>query len=172
MSRFFNKHELLNIMLIILLLGMNSFTEISISFISYDDKRDYFGFIMALGFVLLDIHMYSMLVNLKPSLDVVYKASKKISLDCESDSNQQIKDDMEKIKYIGKSCDLPMSDAGGVLSKKIVVGFVMVVIFMIITTSIALGGSDPNSNSLKMRMLLSIPLILLGGGIIKIATEF
>jgi len=159
-------------MLIILLLGMNSFTEISTSFISYENKRNYIGLIMAMGFVLLDIYIYSTLVNLRPPPDVIYKTADKIAFDCEHENQKQIEDALDKVKYIKNICKKSTSDPGNVLSKKFVVGFVVIVIFTIIITSITLGGSDPNSNSLKMRMLLSIPLLALAGGVIGIATVF
>ena len=170
MGRFFNKNELINIMLIILLLGMNSFTDISTSYISYENKRNHIGLIMAMGFVLLDIYIYSSLVNSRPLPDVVYRTAEKIALDCKHENEKQINDALEKIRSIKNICHEPTSDPGGILSKKIVVGFVVTVILVVITTSITLGGSDPNSNSLKMRILLSLPLVALAGGVIGISS--
>lgn len=169
MGRFFNKYELNNIMLIILLLGMNSFTEISTSYISYENKRNHISLILAITFVLLDIYIYSTLVSSRPSPDVIYKASDKIVLDCEHESEKQIQDTIDTIRSIKNICNEPTDDPGSILSKKIVVGFVVVVIFTVIITSITLGGSDPNSNSLNMRILLSMPLLALAGGVIGIA---
>lgn len=170
MGRFFNKYELINIMLIILLLGMNSFTEISTSYITYENKRNHIGLILAMSFVLLDIYIYSTLVSSRPLPDVVYKTAEKIAYDCEHENEKQIKDALEKVKYIKHLCEKPTYDPDIILSKKIVVGFLVTVILVIIATSITLGGKDPNSNSLTMRMILSLPLLALAGGIIGISS--
>jgi len=170
MGRFFNKYELINIMLVILLLGMNSFTEISTSYITYENKRNHIGLILAMSFILLDIYIYSTLVSSRPLPDVIYQTAEKIALDCEHENEKQIQDAFEKIRAIKNLCKKPTYDPDIILSKKIVVGFIVTVIIVIITTSITLGGSDPNSNSLKMRILLSLPLVALAGGVVGISS--
>lgn len=169
MGRFFNKYELVNIMLIILLLGMNSFTEMSISYISYENKRNHIGLIMTMAFVLLDVYIYCSLVSSRPLPDVVYTAAEKIALDCEHENDKHVQDIIEQLKSLKNICNKPVADEGSIISKKIVISFVLIVIFIVIVTSIMLGGYDPNSNSIKTRILLSTPLLALAGGVIGIA---
>lgn len=163
MSRFFNKYEITNIMLIIILLGINSFTELSTEYISYEDKRNHIGLIIAMVFMLLNVYMYSTLIQFNWPPEILYKPISKNDVDNDSDNTIQIRNMSEKN-------DTNNTDISGIIiSRKIVVGFIVTVILVIIATSITLGGNSLNSNPLKMRILLSLPLLALAGGVIGIS---
>lgn len=161
MVRFFNKNELIVIMLVILLFDLNGFCDISASHITYEDKRAYFGLLLAMSFLLFDIYIYRSLVNANSIPDISYTNNRKHHLDCEGDVEDQIEDHSRQLNEIKKICTSDKNNDGHLIAERIVMLFINIIVVIIVMTCIFFGGNHEKSNNMTTRVLLSIPLVLL-----------
>jgi uncharacterized membrane protein len=162
MVRFFNKNELIIILLVILLFDLNGFCDIASDHILYVDKRAFFSLFLALIFLLFDIYFYTSLINSEPLTYTTYKNNKKRDLTCEEHVDDQVEDLNMHIDKIQKSCTAKINNSGHVISSKLVLGFTnLVLVIMLIACITHSGSGNENSNTLTYRILLSIPVILL-----------
>src|SRR5271165_6106674 len=103
MGRFFNKSEIIVIILIILLFDLNGSCFEFLNYVIYKNNTNKFIIILIMALLLLDTYIYHTVSNIVPVPDVVYTVSnnanpnKQHTNTCEKQTDDDIKEHEEVI---------------------------------------------------------------------------
>ena len=159
-------------MLVILLFDFNGFIDVAASHITWKHKRAYVGLGMAIIFLLFDIFIYKALVNSRQTPEVTYATNIISDLTCEDEIEEQLRDHDEKREQIKKLCTADKKNEGQLISSQIVMVYIILVLYIVIATCTLYDVGDPRANDTTMKLLLSIPLVLLSCSVSAFAVYF
>lgn len=161
MGRFFNKYELVLIVIIFVLLDLNGSCKEFLNYILYKNKNTNshtIAFIIILIALLYDAYLIHVIVEMDPDPDPNIQYA----------TNNNIKTHNEQKNYKSES-DYPESDADQsvlTMSKQIVWSFIAVVMLIIVLVCLSrnhLNYEMDELNDLQIRFVRSVPLILVAG---------
>lgn len=164
MARFFDNHELILLILLILLFDLNSFCDMSLQHIIYKEKRDIITFVIIVLFLLADTYVFYTVcetahINHKECSDddIRYKVVRDENNDILTENLTDDHDIMtpEEIK----------TDKNIKATEYIVGNFVVLVLIAIVIAALLSKSKDDMQtkntiNSTKTKLLLSIPIFL------------
>ena len=105
MPKFFNKNELILLMLIILLFDVNGFCDVAVPHIVKKNSRNYVLIFLTLIFVVYSIHVYHMTCHITPPPSVKYKTNDNHkTLSCEEEVRETIDRTETAIKEMDENC--------------------------------------------------------------------
>ena len=170
MPKFFNKNELVLLMLIILMFDVNGFCEVFVPYIVDSEKRDYILIGLSIISIIYSIYVFHTICYYREPPSVKYKTSDNHEeKSCNESVNETIKKNDQMINEMKLNCETGDINYGINLSEKIVLTIIPLIFITFIYTTIYKVDDGNKINSKNMRMLLSIPIILLACSILSFA---
>jgi len=170
MGRFFNKNELVIIIIIILFFDLNNFCNTALNQIISKEKLNVMLFLFLIIMIVFDVYIFYSVANSIPTAPNYYnvKESPKSNEDnttpqavsrrstCQQEVDAEIRNYVNDINEIKKiNCSEYRTEQNYVKIKKIILVIVSIVLITIISAGMILPGSNP----LYIRAPLCIPLL-------------
>lgn len=168
MPKFFNKNELIVLMLIILMFDVKGFCDVSLEHIINKDDRKFTLFFLTMTTMILSMYAYDVVCNITPPPKVKYAVTQTPNQTCE-----------ENVKYKSNQCDDIINEMeenckyklgyGIYASEKIALTTISLILLIFAYYAIynAVGGL--NTNNKVTRMWLSSPILILASCILSFA---
>ena len=172
MGKFFNKNELVLIILLILLLDLNGFCNVALNHIAYSKKRYTFIFLLAIVLLLYDVYVFHTVANYRELTDVTFTVDKKYKhvtckedIDSEINNNKVRTNELVKIK---QNCENKI-DHQNIWIEKIVINYIVCVLVILCIFAIFINNheqsvpsllTDGQMNDVNSKMVLSLPIII------------
>ena len=164
MARFFNKNELIIIILIILLFDLNGSCFEFLNYIIFKNQKGIFAIILIIMFLIMDSYVYHTVVNIIPMPDVEYKPNNIRNIHtCKDEINEQVNEQNQIISQLKNICDSDETSSN-IISEKIVFNFMAIVLIIIVICALSVSQSkyEPGTiNSFGKRALKSMPIFIL-----------
>lgn len=164
MARFFNKNEIIIIILIILLFDLNASCFGFLNYIIYKNETSIYAIIIIMIFLLADTYIYHVILHIVPVPEVEYGPNQIRNIStCEKQINIQIEEQIHIISQLEQSCDTDRSPPGIIFSEKIVFNFIAIVLIIIVICCLTITPSNYKCiiiNDLQTRTLRSIPILM------------
>lgn len=169
MPKFFNKNELVLLMLIILMFDVNGFCEVSLQHIVNTNKRSFALFFMTLFFMTYSIYVYHMVCYTVAPPSVTYAVSHKHEIPtCAEQVEEIIKTNLDAVDEMARNCDEHINK-GIYLSERLALTIIPIIILIFMYVAIYKVDEGEGINSQNTRILLSVPAILLSCSILSFA---
>ena len=180
MARFFDKTELILIILLILLFDLNGFCDIALKHITYKEKTNHILLLLTISFLVIDVLIYHMILHSRPVVEVEFTVDSTLhhgkeeskSDFCIKEIKHEVEEYQKKIDNTKKICDIPTTTKYSRISELIVGNFIVVVLIFIVFGALLTtnkyyeeDSSREPVNSAGVKLLLSIPVILAALGI-------
>lgn len=174
MGRFFDKYELIIIIIIFVLFDLNGACREFIQHICFKNKKHTIAFFIVLGALLYDILLIHLVVDSTKSPPVQYKAEAKVdpnpnpnpnphSHTCQTDMKDQQIQLEKKLSQINLVCEPDPTDTSFAISKKITMTFIVGVLIVIVVVCLLINQSSYPGieiNDFQTRLIRSSPLII------------
>lgn len=167
MGRFFNKNELVIIVIIILFFDLNNFTESITNQIINKEKLNIILFLLLIILISFDLYIFYSVTYSIPTAPKYYNVQISNPKDsassieqnlCQEEVNHEINNYTRDIEEISKiDCNNYQIEKNYIRVKRIVMVIVSIVLFMIVLS----GMATPGSNPFYIRALLSLLITLL-----------
>jgi hypothetical protein len=170
MGRFFDKNEVIIIVVVILLLDLNASCWDFLNHIIFKSKKNTLAFMAVIGLVIVDLYVLREAVSSIRQPDITFAPNNNTHpKNCLDEANNQIKEEFETIKGLEKVCCPDPSEHGHILSEKLVHGFVIVVLLIVVVVSLTITESNykfGEINDFETRAWRCSPLVLIALGLV------
>ena len=175
MGRFFDRSELVLIVMIFVLFDLNGACREFINHICFKNKKQTIAFLIVLGVLVYDVVLINLVINSPKTPPVTFtvddsnpshahnQEEQTPQVKCEFETNVQRTDLNKKISQLDSLCVDNSGSNALIISKKIVTIFIAVVLLMITFACLTISSdSYPNTeiNPLSTRFFYSTPLII------------
>lgn len=169
MARFFEKNELVLIMLIILLLDFNGFCDTVIPHVLFKDQQTWGSFVVVFIMLIVDVFIYKNTVNSIPFDIIDFSNNKDHGVKtCEQEVKDKTEVYMKKIKDMDNVCSRTVNK-GSVILKNIILYSIIAIIVIFSIACISFSESDV-IDTRQNRMMRCVPLVLLLCSIFGLST--
>jgi len=162
MTVFFDKSELVIIILILLLFDMNSFFEASTNFIVHKNNISIFEMLFLTCIILFDFYIYKSVIKMKSISDTTYSVKDESKLSCPEYVDTISRDNQKEINNLEKKCKEDKNDIFHNISYKTVSFYTLFVIVVVYILTLFYGKNVSDARSIKERILYGIPSIITG----------
>ena len=160
MARFFEKNELVLIMLIILLLDFNGFCDTVIPHVLYKDHQAWGSFVVVFVMLLVDVFIYKNTVNSIPFDTIIFSNNRDHDKKtCEQEVKDKVDDYMKKINNMENVCDKPVNK-GSVILKNVILYLIIAIVATFLVVCVSFSESD-TIDTRQNRVMRCVPLVLL-----------
>lgn len=160
MPKFFNKNELIVLMLIILMFDVKGFCDVSLEHIINKNDRKFTLFFLTMITMLLSIYAYDWVCNITPPPNVKYTVNQIPNPTCEENVKNTSIHNNNIINEMEENCKHKLS-YGTYASEKIALTFISLILLIFVYYAIYNADVTPMTNNKVTRMYLSSPIILL-----------
>lgn len=165
--KFFNKNELVLIILLILLLDLNGFCNVALNHIVYSKDKYTFIFLLSIALLLYDIYVFHTVANYRELPNVQFTVEEKYDdVTCKEDIESEISNNVtriNKLERIKQNCD--KIDIQSVFIEKIVVNYTAVVLIILCIFAVLINNHDGMNNE-QTKMIISVPIIIVAMGLL------
>lgn len=174
MPKFFDKSELILLILIILLFDVNGLCEIASKYIITTDKGSIIAYLLTLSIMFYSLFLYDGICNMYELPTIIYKVSNDHSgkPSCNKITDK-LKDTCNRfITDMDDNCVKPNIDHGTYLAERLTFNVIGVILLVLVFVSIFKVYDGENINSKPMRALKSLPVIIASLGIFGFANVY
>lgn len=162
MPVFFNKSELIFIMLVLLMFDMNAFMDASTQYIVHDHKMKFAELLVLISILLYDFYTYKSLINMKTIGDTDYRVEEGSASDCPEYVDSLSRKSERELRNLKDRCYTNTNNRLHRISYNIVSCFTLASILVLFFMTLLFGKKIENSRPLSSRFLHSIPSIITG----------
>jgi hypothetical protein len=132
MARFFEKHELIFAVLIILLFDLNGFCEVILPQLLYEKDRNIKMYIIVVCFLLFDMYVFHTILYSHHQPSIQYSVEKPYKhLTCEEHNQDQIKENQKQSAELETICKLKPWNDDDIVSERIVFNFIILILILL-----------------------------------------
>ncbi len=154
-----NKNELVLLITIILLLELNSVSQISIDHITFSSKKQWIAYIICILSFAYTMYIYHSVCHSTPSAPISFSVDTTHNIStCQDLIQTSIDNKQQDIQNLKTLCEAKLSQ-GVYYSEKVVLTFIVIMILVMVIMSIANKSFDANSFGTKT--MYAIPILLL-----------
>lgn len=172
MARFFDKNELIIIILIILLFDLNGACFEFLNYVIYKDRSDILTVSIILLFLILDTYVFHMISNSTPIPQITYEPNNiRGTQTCQDETTERINEQVHIIGQLEQACDNPATNDVFISAEFMVLNFIAIALLAVIICSIFVTP-DATVNSLGNRFIKVVPIFITMFGYIYVANVY
>jgi hypothetical protein len=161
MPKFFNKNELIILMLIIMLFDLKGFCDVALEHVVNTDDKQLILFFLTMVFTCFSIFVYHTICEIPPPIQVKYKPSDKHHIPtCEEEVQEFIHRKEEIIDEMNKNCSHSVS-YGTHLSERIALTAITILLLTFAYFAVNGVNEGPGINPKSIRILYTTPIVLM-----------
>ncbi len=167
MGRFFNKYELVIIVIIFVLFDLNGSCREFLNHIIFKNKKNTMAFFIVLVTLLYDAYLVHLVVNSTRTPDIKYATNNvRNIMTCADEADIQIARQSDILTKLETICEPDPDQPALITSKKIVMSFMAGVLILVVIICVNISESDyevGEINKFNTRLSRSVYLILTAG---------
>jgi hypothetical protein len=160
MPKFFNKNELIILMLIILMFDVKGFCDVSLEHIINKNDRKFTLFFLTMITMIFSMYVYDVVCNITPPPNVKYSVTQNSNHTCEENVKYKSNQYNDIINEMEENCKYK-SNYGIYASEKISLTIISILLLIFAYYAIYNAGVGPTTNNKVTRMWLSSPIFIL-----------
>lgn len=174
MPKFFDKTELVLLILIILMFDVNGLCEIASKYIITTDKGSIIAYLLTLSIMFYSLYLYDSICNMYELPTIIYKVSNDHSgkPTCNEITDKLKNTCNRAIISMDDNCIKPSINHGTYLAERVTFNIICVILCVLAYVSIFRVVDGDNINPKFKRFIFALPILLASCGIFTFANVY